>query len=339
MFLFKRNGYYHLEYFDESENRIKRISTKSTTKPEALKFLTDFKCEYIDRPKVKFTTLKQFQKDYLTSIENIRTFSYKNSVKFSFDKLIAFLKEDYPLSKITNRDIENYINSHFQVSKYATALVYRTLKSAFTKAVAWNYLSDNPFQKVKLPILPKPIPSFINENELRIILTNETNNNLKDIYQFAFHTGMRLNEILNLMWSSIDFNNKEITIRNTESFTTKNKKERVIPMNQTIINLLQKRIPLYKRVDKDLLIFEKIKDVKYSPFFVSKRFKKAVIKSGLDSKLHFHSLRHSFCSNLVMRGCPINVIKELAGHSQISVTMGYTHVLKENLQQAVNLLD
>ncbi|MGD1006034.1 MAG: site-specific integrase [Ignavibacteriaceae bacterium] len=339
MFLFKRNGYYHLEYFDESENRIKRISTKSKTKPEALKFLTDFKSKYIDIPKVKFTTIKQFQKDYLTSIENIRTDSSKRSVKFSFDKLIAFLKEDYPLSKITNRDIENYINSHFQISKYTTALVYRTLKSAFTKAVEWNYISDNPFKKVKLPKLPKPIPSFINEDELRIILTNETNNSLKDIYQFAFHTGMRLNEILNLRWSSIDFICKEIIIRNTESFTTKNKKERVIPMNQTIMNLLQKMKPIFNRVDKDLLIFEKIKDVKYSPFFVSKRFKKAVLKSGLNSNLHFHSLRHSFCSNLVIRGCSINVIKELAGHSQISVTMGYTHVLKENLQQAVNLLD
>ena len=67
--------------------------------------------------------------------------------------------------------------------------------------------------------------------------------------------------------------------------------------------------------------------------------KKAVIDAELSNKVHFHSLRHSFISNLVQRGCSLAVVQQLAGHSQISVTMGYARLKNENLQSAVKLLD
>jgi len=47
MFLFKRGKYYHLEYFDDIENRIKRDSTNSTKKTQAIKFLTDFQSKKV----------------------------------------------------------------------------------------------------------------------------------------------------------------------------------------------------------------------------------------------------------------------------------------------------
>ena len=43
MFLFKRGRYYHLEYFDNTENRLKRISTKCKNKKDASDYLTEFK--------------------------------------------------------------------------------------------------------------------------------------------------------------------------------------------------------------------------------------------------------------------------------------------------------
>lgn len=192
---------------------------------------------------------------------------------------------------------------------------------------------------MRLPKLPKPDPAYINHSQLDLILEKEKNEDFKDIYILAFHSGMRLNEILNLKWYSIDFSNREIKVQNTDSFTTKSKRDRAIPMNQTLLEMLRKRVPKVLSISKNEYVFGKTKGVKYCQFYTSKKFKKAVIGAELSDKIHFHSLRHSFISNLVQRGCSLAVVQQLAGHSQISVTMGYAKLKNENLQSAVKLLD
>jgi hypothetical protein len=65
MFLFKRKGIYYLEYFDEMENRKKRISTKARLKKEALKFLTDFKESLNELKKVRYISVNDFRDEYI----------------------------------------------------------------------------------------------------------------------------------------------------------------------------------------------------------------------------------------------------------------------------------
>ena len=59
---------------------------------------------------------------------------------------------------------------------------------------------------------------------------------------FAYNTGMRLSEITNLKWSSISFNEGIIKIENSETFTTKSKKSRIIPINSILLEVLQRRL-------------------------------------------------------------------------------------------------
>ena len=86
-------------------------------------------------------------------------------------------------------------------------------------------------------------------------------------------------------------------------------------------------------------VFQKVNDVKLNQECVSKDFKKAVRKSKLSERIHFHTLRHSFASILVQKGASIYVVKELMGHSDISTTQIYSHLRKENLIDAIHLLD
>ena len=343
MFLFKRNGTYYLQYID-SYNQIKRISTKKRIKSEALKFLTDFKNNLKKEPAKKIIFLKDFKKEYLEHNKLSNSESYcKRSIEPAFNKFIEFTG-NLELVKINQRLAEKFLLSVFSKHKSGAALYYRVLKAAFNKAIDWNYLIENPFLKVKLPKRPKSNPVFINSIELQMIIVHTNNKTLKELFRFAFFTGMRRNEIINLKWNAVDFNLKIIRIKNTKSFTTKSKKERVIPMNKTVFNLLKEIYPKVIDINRDEFVFRKHAGVKLDELYVSKSFKKAVrdvnkTKAVIDEQIHFHSLRHSFASNLVQKGTSLYVIKELLGHEDLKTTQIYSHLQNENLFDAVNLLE
>ncbi len=321
-------------------DKITTVSTQTTDRKEAEKFLAS----YIPRQKQKPETivaktsisLSKFFEEYITYVSNTYSVKYlKKAVIPSFVSLQKHLP-DMPLENISSRNIDQYISSVFSNSKYAASLYYRTLKAAFNKALVWNYIEVNPFSKIKTPKPPKSLPLFISESELIEILNNTTSNLMKDIFTTAFYTGMRLGELLNMKWNWIDFTQNIITIKNSNQFISKNKRERIIPIHQKVKAILQARFQLGKPANN--LVFYRFEDVKLNEDFVSKQFKKSVRAAKLNDKIHFHSLRHSFASALVQRNVSLYAVKELLGHENIKTTQIYSHLQQENLSQAVNLL-
>ncbi|MCL4510009.1 MAG: tyrosine-type recombinase/integrase [Bacteroidetes bacterium] len=343
MFLFKRRGYYQLEYFDEAENRSRRISTGTKHKPEALRFLANLREELAHKPKIEAVTLSGFTVEYISFLRAGRSPNYVTSADFALNRLLQFTG-DLPLSRLHVRNLEQFFTESFQRTKQGTAHYYRTIKAAFSKAVEWNYLSENPLKRIKLPKIPKSLPLFISEIELASILESlqgdgRTKQDMRDLFTLAFYTGLRLSELLNLEWNDVSMAERIIKVANTETFTTKSKRERIIPLNQTALEMLKKRQPKVFSLDEKNYVFQKHPGLRYERDFVSKQFKKAVRATELNGNLHFHSLRHSFASNLVQRGVPIVAVKELLGHSSIATTMIYSHVRREDLANAVKMLD
>jgi site-specific recombinase XerD len=70
--------------------------------------------------------------------------------------------------------------------------------------------------------------------------------------------------------------------------------------------------------------------------FVSHRFKEYVRMAGLDERLHWHSLRHTFASWLVQDGVSLYAVQKLLGHSSVTVTEIYSHLQPEKLHDTVN---
>jgi site-specific recombinase XerD len=66
-------------------------------------------------------------------------------------------------------------------------------------------------------------------------------------------------------------------------------------------------------------------------------FQGACRRAGIDN-LHFHDLRHTFASHLVMKGVPLKVVQELLGHKDIKTTMRYAHLAPGYLEAGVNSL-
>jgi len=247
--------------------------------------------------------------------------------------------KDVYLHNLTPRILDQFIAERFSTAPWSALMYYRTLKAAFSKAVVWGYLIENPLKKIKPPKQKKSLPIFISKSDLEKIIQNTPLKLLQDIFITAFNSGMRLGEILNLIWDCVDFGRRIIIIKNINGFVTKSKKERIIPMNNCLLDLFLNRYQTSKMVSKSNYIFFRVIGVKLNEDYVSKQFKRAVRSAGLSDDIHFHTLRHSFASNLIQKGASIYVVKELLGHESISTTQIYSHLQSENLSEAVSLLD
>jgi site-specific recombinase XerD len=337
----RKSGIYYLEFFDESTFKIRRISTGARTRPDALNYLATFKQNQLEQRnkinQVRKKKLSSFKDEYVIFMKSTHSKKYITSIKLAFKKLEEFVGGETFIEKISTKDTQLFASDTYYRTKYSAFLYLRTLKAAFSRAVEWEYLAENPFKKIRLPKLPKNFPIFINEVDLNQILEKCDNNTFKDIFITAFYTGMRLGEILNLKWGSIDLITNTILVSNDGIFTTKSKKERMIPINEKLISMLKSRLPNPNTVFSNY-VFKNPKGFKLNESWVSNNFKRAVRKANLDDRIHFHTLRHSFASNLVQKGVSLYVVKELLGHEDITTTQIYSHLSKNNLIEAVNLL-
>lgn len=339
MYLVKNpnSPFYQVVYFVDSKRKSK--STKQKLKSEANKFLTQFEKELKKCSVIKRVNLEEFELEYLQFIR-IHSIAYQKIVISSFKQLKEYLGKDANLLKIDNRILEKYIFAVYSRSESAASLYYRTLKAAFAKAVVWNYILENPFLRVPPPKVKSRFPVFVKPQDMNLLLPLVKEDYLKSFYIIAFNTGMRANEICNLRWNAIDLSQRIITVKNTNTFSTKSRKERIIPINEKVYLELLKRKTKVVKINSvnDDFVFYRIFGVKLLVDFVSKKFKKACRATKVSEDMHLHSLRHGFASQLVQKGVSLYVVKEILGHSDLKTTQIYSHLQKEDLQNAVNLI-
>jgi integrase len=132
---------------------------------------------------------------------------------------------------------------------------------------------------------------------------------MKDIVVFAVSTMMRLGEILNLSWDSVNLDRRTMLVHSTVACRTKNGRPRVISMNDRVYELLA------GMKDRCGYVFRTARGKRFSSDFVSKTFKKAVGSAGLPDHFQFHSLRQTGASWLIQSGVQVFTAQRLLGHS------------------------
>ncbi len=145
-------------------------------------------------------------------------------------------------------------------------------------------------------------------------------------------TGYRISESLNVQWKDIDLGTRKIVTANRDSFSTKSGRDRVIPINDVLLPMLQKRFS----VDgKSTLVFHR-RGFPLDRVSITHKFKRLVRDCKLCPEYKWHSLRHTFASWLVQSGVPLYTVSKLLGHSQISTTQIYAHLSHESIATELN---
>ena len=284
LYLTKRNGYYYVGWADGNRRRWR--STKCTVKSEALAFLKSFETE--NEKKVEPLRLSQFTELFRTRINGtIRKSTlrpYLMSLK-SFENVIG----DRLLSEYTVNDIENYKQKRLEtISPITLNIELRSLKTTFNSAVRWELLKENPFRKVSLLKTPQKPPTYLTKEDFKKLMGAVKEPLLRDAFLFAVLTGFRKGEIINLKWSGVDFQKQQITIENSEVFTTKSGKSRTVPMNDALVEMLLRRESERHSCE---YVFNR-NGYKLNALYLTHRFKNYVMNLKLNPSLRFHSLRH-----------------------------------------------
>lgn len=290
-----------------------------------------------DKAQEKLTgkSLQDFFNEYLDFIKSNRSYKYFLSSRLSLNHLMKFLDPNIRLNGITAREVDLFLTQVKENAPRGYLVYFRTLKSAFSKAQVWGYISKNPFKDIKAGRLQKNKITVINNNDLKIILSEINNKTIQLIVKTSIFSGCRLSEVINLRVRNLNVKDRTLIVGDAD-FTTKSRKGRIIPIPD---KLFRELCPLTKNLGDDGFLFPKINGFPYSADYISKSFKKAIRKAGLSENLHFHSLRHSYASKLAASGASPYCLRDLLGHSSVSVTELYTHTNLADLRKTVNLLN
>ena len=200
----------------------------------------------------------------------------------------------------------------------------------YTLAIKWSDAKKNPAAQVSLLEEPPGRTRFLTIEECRLLIQSCAEH-LKPIVITALNTGMRLNELLNLTWDRIHIEN--VIDPYIELVVTKNNKNRFIPLNKDLINLL-------------IILKSKNKDSEYvflsihgKPLHsIRKPFQKTLQLAGI-LNFRFHDLRHTFASHFVMNDGDLLVLKDILGHSSMKMVERYTHLAAAYKRRQINNLN
>ena len=333
-YLFKgSNGVYYILVDQDGHRRWR--STGAKLKSEALQILRTFQEDHdlqTDTPKTLL--LSVFIREYLEYLRSVHTTKGRDSAATALREFLRIVG-DHPLLKVGVREIERFLaQKKLTVSDHSVRTYFVTLASAFETARRWGYVANNEFRKVEKPKLREVLPCFPSPLEFRKLLQIVNNEDHRDLYLTAVCSGMRLCELSSLEWNDIDFARKTFYVHNKRSFTTKSKRNRVIPINDLLWSVLTSR---RQRSSCDL-VFHDRQGRRLTKEVVSKTFKRYVRQAGIDSRIHFHSLRHGFASWLVQSGASLYEVQRLLGHSSIAMTEAYAHLCPSELHKTVNAI-
>jgi len=326
--LFRRsNGIYYICYEDEGKRRWK--STNQSHKADALRELFQFeklRQEYKTR-----TLLESFIKDFLAHTEvtwSQKTLEIYKRALHRFHHLVG----NKLLTSITPKEVDLYRAARAkEVAPVSVNIDLRALRAAFSTAVRWKLITENPFKKVPLLRVPEQLPVYFSKVEFEKFISVVKEPWFKDLVIVAVSTGLRRGELLNLKWQDVDLGRRLLHIHSTDSFKTKAGKRRAVPMNEAVSLILSQRA----QANQTEYVFT-LNGRRVLEDLATKKFKDYVREAGINPRLHFHSLRHTFATWLVQSSVSIYEVQKLLGHSNISVTQVYSHLASDELHDAVN---
>ena len=329
MAVFKKGKYWYIDYYYRGRRKRRKVAPSKKVAGDVLKDVQVkiAKGEYLGIYEEKKVLFEDFAREYLEYVKANKSSGMAGNEEGYLKTNLTPTFGGRFLYEITPQDIEKLKANLLVKLEPATVNRYLAcLKHMFRKAIDWGYLNGNPAKGVSKLKEPPGRVRYLAKKEIQKLL-EACPPRLSPIVVTALHTGMRREEILRLMWRSVDLDHRTIRVEKS-----KNNESRTIPMNETLYRVVSG----LSRHSDSAYVFPAKEGRPYTD--VPKTFRKAVKEAKVEH-FRFHDLRHTFASYMIMNGCDVKTLQELMGHKDIKMTMRYSHLSKDHVRESVKILD
>lgn len=243
-----------------------------------------------------------------------------------------------PLHALTRADLESFVRDLMSEgrSPRSVARAVACARGFYRFLVIDGKLKVNPADDLRPPRAWNPLPRYLSIEDVDILMVQPdvaTPRGLRDraLIELLYATGMRVSELIGLRPADLNLEASYLTC------TGKGDKQRIVPIGDEAAAWVRR----YTRDARPVLLGRRS-----SPrLFVNARrgggltrvgfwkiLKGYAKQAGLSAALSPHTLRHSFATHLLERGADLRAIQMMLGHSDLSTTQIYTHVLEQRMR-------
>ena len=205
------------------------------------------------------------------------------------------------------------------------------LRKMFNLAVQWKMRTDNPAQGFhkRTENARERFLSLEEINRLSEALENSEDRRGADVIRLCLLTGSRLGEVRLARFEQF---NLELLTWFKPATNTKQKRTHRLPISPEVADLVRRRRSIVP--ENCSWLFPG--DVSGKPVHEMRRYWQGILKVAEIDDVRIHDLRHTFASLLVSGGASLEVIGRLLGHTQMSTTQRYAHLMESPLRESVN---
>jgi integrase/recombinase XerC/integrase/recombinase XerD len=211
------------------------------------------------------------------------------------------------------------------------------IRSFYKSMVEQGEMRANPADLLPAPKQPQRLPRTLKPEDVAALLNRipaTTPLELRDraMFELAYASGLRAEELVDLNLESIDFDAETVRVEG------KGAKTRFVPAGEpalrSVTRYLERGRPALTSADEERALLLSKSGRRLSTSDVRRRLKVWARHASQQGAVHPHALRHSFATHLLEGGADLRAIQELLGHSSISTTQVYTRVESARLRAA-----
>jgi integrase/recombinase XerD len=253
-----------------------------------------------------------------------------------FSSLLA----DQKVESVTTADIRDFLISLKEqgLSVASVARSLSSIKSFFKYLCQDKQFLDNPAEILETPKRWRKLPDVLSSEDVDNLLKSpnlESDLGLRDkaMLEVLYASGLRVSELINLKISQLDM---EVGYLRTFG---KGSKERIVPIGA----VAKRAIENYILNSRPALASNRKDGRKTEELFLTRRglgmtrqgfwkiLKGYVTQANVRASVSPHTLRHAFATHLLERGADLRSVQQMLGHSDISTTQIYTHILGKRM--------
>ena len=267
---------------------------------------------------------------YEKKLSNNTLKSYQNDLD-----IFAEYFKNKDITHLTTQDIQDYIAHEQNKSTATIAHNITVINSFYTFLNGENENIINPCENIIGPKQAMKLPHYLTEEEVDNLLDIPLNDAYcyrnKAMLELLYATGIRVSELINLKFINIDLENDFIRV------IGKGSKERIVPIGDVAKKWLETYLNEYRssllknKNSEYLFINNQGNPISRVGFF--KIIKNICASKNIQKNVSPHILRHSFATHLLAHGADLRIIQEMLGHSDISTTQIYAHLVNEKLKK------